>query len=74
MIMRWLEKLFLLVALLPLGVNAAGVTFASGNALNMDNNKITGLGTPTVNTDAATMGHVNDKISVTIQQKSEKSA
>ena len=63
MMMRWVEKSFLLVALFPLGVNAAGVTFASGNALNMDNNKITGLGAPTVNTDAATMGLVNDKIS-----------
>lgn len=63
MIMRWFAKIFLLVALLPLGVNAAGVTFTSGNALDMDGNKITGLGSPTVDTDASNVGYVKGQVS-----------
>lgn len=43
----------------PYILHAAGVTFASGNNLNMDGNKITGLDKPVANTDATTKSYVD---------------
>lgn len=41
---------------------APGVTFASGNPLNMDGNAITNLAAPNANQDAATKAYVDSKV------------
>ena len=51
-----------------LALDGLGVTFALGNTLNMDGNRITNLGTPSVGTDAATRQFVLDELPVNLSK------
>jgi hypothetical protein len=42
--------------------DSAGVSIGFGNAINMNTSKITGLGTPSANTDAATKAYVDSTV------------